>query len=305
MIDEILLDAFSDSLKMVPLLLLIYIGIELFEYKFGDEMRKKIQSAGSAGPALGSLAGSFPQCGFSVITTALYTQRLVTIGTLLSVYLATSDEAIPIILSQPNKAGIVLPLILTKILIAFIAGYAIDFVFKNKNKKTLEHVEAYARGNDDKAHHHELIAEEVACCGHCADCGSKKFNAKEIFLHPVIHTAKIFVFLFAASALIGLVLEGSAGEVFAVFLSSHKFFQPFLAALIGLIPNCAASVLITDLYLQGFLTYGSAIAGLSASGGLGILVLFKEEKNKKNVFLIISLLLGISIFAGLIIELFF
>jgi len=302
MLLEIISDAFLDTVKMVPLLLVIYIGIELLEYKFGDKIRNGIQSAGSAGPALGSLIGSFPQCGFSVIATALYTQRMVTIGTLLAVYLSTSDEAIPILLSNPEKSGIVIPLIFTKILIAFIAGYAIDFLFRKKNKKVLQHIKNYSQGNDDFEHHHESVADEVACCGHCADCQSQKFNFKEIFWHPIIHTAKIFIFLFAASILIGLILNGSAGLAIANFLSTHKFFQPFFAALIGLIPNCAASVAITEFYLQGLLSYGSAIAGLSASGGLGILVLIKEEKDKKNIWFIISLLLAISIASGLIIE---
>jgi len=126
---EILLDAFLDTAKMIPLLLLIYIGIELVEYKFGEKIRKTVQKSGTVGPIIGALAGSFPQCGFSVIGTALYTQRLVTIGTLMAIYIATSDEAIPIILSQPEKAGINLPLILTKIFIALLAGYSIDFVF--------------------------------------------------------------------------------------------------------------------------------------------------------------------------------
>ena len=131
------LDALSDSAQTIPLLLVIYIGIELIEYKYGNKIRESIQKAGAAGPAIGALGGSFPQCGFSVVATALYTQRLATIGTLLAVYLSTSDEAIPVILAQPEKAGIIIPLILTKIIIALVAGYTIDFIFRKSNKTTL------------------------------------------------------------------------------------------------------------------------------------------------------------------------
>ena len=298
---EILLDAFLDAVKMVPLLLLIYIGIELVEYKFGESIRKTVQKAGSVGPVLGALAGSFPQCGFSVMTTALYTQRLVTMGTLMAVYLSTSDEAIPIILSQPEKTGIILPLILTKILIAVIAGYSIDFIFRKKNKEILSHIKAYSKGKDDKSHHHESAVNEHACCGHSASSVAKSFNPKEIFLHPIIHTFKIFSFIFLVSVLINLLVEKAGGEAFANFLSNHELLQPFLVALVGLIPNCAASVAITEFYLKGLINYGSVIAGLSASGGLGILILLKEE-NRKNALLIISMLFGISVAAGLIIQ---
>lgn len=299
---EIFLDALMDTIRMVPLLLIIYIGIELVEYKFGNKIREKVQKAGAAAPAVGAVVGIFPQCGFSVVTTALYTQRLVTIGTLLAVYLSTSDEAIPIILSQPDKIGIIFPLILTKILIALIAGYAIDFAFRKAKKKTLTHIDSYLQGKDDKNHNHESIVNEQACCGHSTSSVARKFNPKEIFIHPIIHTIKISVFIFLASYLINFIIfqigEGAFGRLFL----SRSFFQPFLMALIGLIPNCAASVAVIELYLKGLISYGSVIAGLCASGGLGILVLFREEKNKKDVFKILSLLFGVSVSAGLIIQ---
>lgn len=299
---EIFLDSLIDSAKTVPLLLLIYIGIELIEYKFGNKIREKIQKAGKAGLAIGAAAGSFPQCGFSVVATALYTQRLVTMGTLLAVYLSTSDEAIPIILSRPDKIKILLPLILTKIFIALVAGYLIDFFFKKNSQKTLAHIEAFKEGIDDKHHHHELIKDESACCGHSTNPSAEKFNSKEIFLHPLIHTLKIFIFIFIVSFLINVVIFKMGENALNAFFLSNNFLQPFLAALIGLIPNCAASVIVTEFYLEGMITYGSVIAGLCASGGLGILILFREEKNKKNVFKILALLFGISVAVGLTIQ---
>ncbi|MCX6761168.1 MAG: arsenic efflux protein, partial [Candidatus Nealsonbacteria bacterium] len=193
---KIISDALADSLRMVPLLLIIYISTELIEYRFGNKIREKVQKAGKFGPIAGALAGSFPQCGFSVVTTALYTQRLVTIGTLLAVYISTSDEAIPIILSQPDKINIIFPLILTKISIALIAGCVIDFIFRKNNKKTLAHIESYSQGRDEKDHDHSSVADEKACCGHSTSPVAERFNSKEIFVHPIIHTIKIFFFIF-------------------------------------------------------------------------------------------------------------
>jgi hypothetical protein len=299
---NIFLEALTDSAKMIPLLLIIYVGIELVEYKYANKIREAVQKAGAAGPAVGALTGSFPQCGISVVASALYTQRLATIGTLLAVYLSTSDEAIPVILSQPESTKIIVPLIITKIIIALIGGYAVDFAFRKSNKETLAHIKAYAAGSDSKHHNHEKILEEKACCGHSASPSSVEFNPREIILHPIIHTAKVFIFIFIVSFAINFAIVQMGEEAFAKLFLGDSIFQPFLVALFGLIPNCASSVAITTLYLKGAITYGSVIAGLCTSGGLGLLVLFKEEKDKKHVLRILLLLFGISVSAGYIIQ---
>lgn len=299
---NIFLEALTDSAKMIPLLLIIYVGIELVEYKYANKIREAVQKAGAAGPAVGALTGSFPQCGISVVASALYTQRLATIGTLLAVYLSTSDEAIPVILSQPESTKIIVPLIITKIIIALIGGYAVDFAFRKSNKETLAHIKAYAEGSDSKHHNHEKIIEEKACCGHSASPSSVEFNPREIILHPIIHTAKVFIFIFIVSFAINFAIVQMGEEAFAKLFLGDSIFQPFLVALFGLIPNCASSVAITTLYLKGAITYGSVIAGLCTSGGLGLLVLFKEEKDKKHVLRILLLLFGISVSAGYIIQ---
>ena len=299
---NIFLEALTDSAKMIPLLLIIYVGIELVEYKYANKIREAVQKAGAAGPAVGALTGSFPQCGISIVASALYTQRLATIGTLLAVYLSTSDEAIPVILSQPESTKIIVPLIITKIIIALIGGYAVDFAFRKSNKETLAHIKAYAAGSDSKHHNHEKILEEKACCGHSASPSSVEFNPREIILHPIIHTAKVFIFIFIVSFAINFAIVQMGEEAFAKLFLEDSIFQPFLVALFGLIPNCASSVAITTLYLKGAITYGSVIAGLCTSGGLGLLVLFKEEKDKKHVLRILLLLFGISVSAGYIIQ---
>lgn len=299
---NIFLEALIDSAKMIPFLLVIYAGIEIVEYKYANKIREAVQKAGAAGPAIGAVTGSFPQCGISVVASALYTQRLATIGTLLAVYLATSDEAIPVILSQPEKAQIIVPLIITKIIIAIIAGYTVDFFYRKPNKDTLTHIKAYAEGSDSEHHNHEMIVDEKACCGHSTSPDSTEFNSKEIILHPIIHTTKVFVFILGVTFAINFAIAQMGEKAFENLFIGYGVFQPFLMALFGLIPNCAASVAITMLYLKGAVTYGSMIAGLCASGGLGLLVLFKEEKDKKEVLRILFLLFGISVLAGYTIQ---
>ena len=151
---------------MIPLLLIIYIAIELVKYKYGNKLKEKIQKAGNSGLAIGAILRNFPKCGISVIATALYTERLLTIGTLIAVYLATSDEAIPVLLSNPDKINTIFTLISTKIIIAIIGGYSIDFVYRKNNSQTIEHIEAYSQGSDDESHHHEAIIKTKACCNH-------------------------------------------------------------------------------------------------------------------------------------------
>jgi hypothetical protein len=302
---EIFISVLSETAPMLPLLLVVYVGIEIAEYKFGHKTISLVQKAGSFGPAVGAIAGIFPQCGLAVVATSLYTQRLITIGALLAVYLATSDEAIPIILSHPDKFDVLLPLILGKILIALLAGYSLDFMFRKNNRNILAHIHDYAHGKDDSRHHHEEIMDREACCGHNPCSPSQKLRLRQIIFHPVIHTAKIFIFIFVISFLMESLFLYLGEEAVEKTLMQHTLLQPFFAALFGLAPSCAASVVITEMYIKGSLTYGSLIAGLCASSGLGILVLFKEVKSKKEIFKIIGLLLGISILAGYLFQEFF
>ncbi|NTU89028.1 MAG: arsenic efflux protein, partial [Actinobacteria bacterium] len=255
---------------------------------------------GKAGPAIGALLGTIPQCGISVMGTALYTQRLITIGTLMAVYLSTSDEAIPVILSQPDKFGVIVPLVISKLIIALVVGYSLDLMLVKQRKATLAHIDALAGGHDDIGHHHDDVLEGPACCGHTPGAAIKTFMAKRFFVHPLIHTLKVFVFIFLVSLAINVLIGTIGEEAFAGLLAGHTILQPVLAALVGLIPNCAASVAITELYLEGAITFGAVIAGLCASGGLGVLVLFKEAENKKEALKIIALLFVISVVAGLI-----
>lgn len=293
---QVFLEVFSDSVKMIPLLFFIYAGIEFLEYKYGAKLRGKVRQAKKAGPVIGAFIGSIPQCGFSVISTALYSQKLITIGTLLAVYISTSDEALPILLSQPDKARIIIPLIITKIVVALIAGYLIDLFFRKSNQKIFDHDDAFSHG-ECKDHNHKV--EDKACCGHDL---SKNQRTKDLIVHPIKHTIRIFLFIFITSFLVNLIVFRIGDNNLSRIFLGHSIFQPFLAAIIGLIPNCSASVFITGLFLKGVISYGSVVAGLCASTGLGVLVLFKENKNIKDNLKILALLLFISIFAGVLIQ---
>lgn len=278
-------DALMDSLKMAPFLFIAYFLIELIEYRYGTMMREKLVHANKYGPLIGSVFGCVPQCGFSVMGTALYTRRLITIGTLLAIYLSTSDEAIPIILTQPSKIYWILPLLLTKVAIALIAGILIDIVFRKQKKVLVANLR-----NEDSVE---------GCCGHHV---SPKIKKKELIIHPLKHTLTVFVFLFATTLLINMIISHIGEENLGRVLLKDTFFQPVIVALVGLIPNCAASVAITQVFLKGGIGYGSLIAGLCASGGLGLLVLLKEDKSRSDILRILFLLFFISVFAGLFIQ---
>lgn len=299
---DALKDAFIDSAKMVPLLFVVYVAIEFIELKFGNKMGKAVSKAGALGPVIGALSATIPQCGISVMGTALYTQRLITIGTLFAVYIGTSDEAIPVIMSQPDKAAMLIPLIATKLVLAIMIGYGLDLIFRKRNKHIIEHIDAYAHDHDEVGHHHEAAFEEKACCGHQASVEHSSITARDVLYHPLVHTLKIFGFIFAVTVVLNVLFGLVGQETLSALLSNHKMLQPFLAALIGLIPNCAASVAIAQFYMTGTITFGATVAGLSASGGLGILLLFKEG-DKKEGARIVALLFAISVVAGLLLTL--
>ncbi|MDD5225943.1 MAG: putative manganese transporter [Candidatus Omnitrophica bacterium] len=290
--NPILLDALKDTLAMLPWLLGIYIALEILENKSESILGEKISHKMGSAPFLGALLGCMPQCGFSVIAATLYTRRCISRGTLLAVFISTSDEAIPVILAQHDKASLVLWLLLVKVTIATLAGYTVDLIFRKDapRESHAPHAPIVPKGG----HRH------CDCHGHGRDIS----RWKTFFFFPLKHTLKVLFFIFAVSLAIGVFVAkfGETG-LDRIFLTG-TFFQPLIAVLVGLIPNCAASVAITEVYLKGGITFGSAIAGLSASGGLGLLVLFKENTDRRETALITGLLVLISLTAGILLNLF-
>lgn len=281
--------AFIDSIQILPFLFIIFLVIEFAEYFFAYKMNNLIKHSKKAGPLIGSLVASVPQCGFSVIASTLYTKRLITVGTLIAVYLSTSDEAIPIILAKPGMAPVVIKLIIIKILIGILAGYSINLFLKKREQQILTTEE---NGCSDEG-----------CCNHHLE---EKPDKKELILHPLAHTANVFFFILVVTLGINYLVTLVGGEEnLGKYFLSDTVFQPVIMAFLGLIPNCAASVAITMMYLKGAIGFGSVVAGLSSSAGLGTLVLLRKNDNKKDTFRIIGLLLSISIISGIIIQFFY
>lgn len=281
LLSHIFLHSFLDTIKIIPFIFLMYLLIEYFEHKNNTHLSHKLMKTKLSGPVLGGLFGSIPQCGFSVIASDLYSKKAITLGTLIAIFIATSDEAVPIILSHPEKAYMVFELIFIKIIIAVISGFIIDSVYKNKKETICE----------EKEEHHHFH-------GNCENCEDG------IVKSAIIHTVKIFIFVFIASLLLGLAIEFTGEEKLTVFLLKDSFIQPFIASLIGLIPNCAASVILTQGFLDGIITFGSLVAGLCSGAGVGLLVLFKRNKNLKENSAILILLILIGSVSGLCVQYF-
>ena len=285
---EWLADALKDSLHMLPFLFLIFVVIEVIEFFYSKKMTQLAKYSSKAGPLVGSLAASFPQCGFSVIASTLYTKGLITKGTLIAVFLSTSDEAIPVILSEPSKMYLIVPILLTKIFIGITAGYLIDFLldqFKNDDK--------------DNEQETENIEVEEGCCKHHVH----KPRKRDLLLHPLEHTVNVFIFVVLITVGLNYMVHCIGGEEnLGQYFLNDSILQPVITAIVGLIPNCAISIAITLMYLKGAIGFGSVISGLCSSAGLGLLVLLKKNTSLKDTAKIILMLLCVSIFWGIVIQ---
>ena len=284
--NAIVTDALVDSLEMVPFLLAIYLLVGWLEQRLGAEVQEHIREAGAAGPALGALFGIIPQCGFSVMASGLYARRLLTLGTLMAVYLSTSDEALPVILAQPQKIRTVIPILSTKVVVALLAGHGLDLL---SGRRSAEDAPALAQEEKLSVH---------ACCDHDLTARPRGWR---LLVHPLVHTGKVFLFVFVVTLGLNYLMTAVGQESLRRVLLQESPLQPVVTALVGLIPNCAASVVITQMYLKGGLSFGSAISGLCAAAGLGLLVLVKEN-DRRDTLKIVALLLLISVAAGLLLQ---
>ena len=282
---HVLEHAFIDSIKIFPFLLIAYIIIELIEYYASNKMQKTL--SGKSAPLFGALFGLVPQCGFSVVAADMYSKRMITMGTLMAVFIATSDEAIPLMLANPDSARMLLPLLLIKLVFALLVGYLIDFVLKSKIQRPISNV--------SEEHH-------TGCCHH--EIESKRNKWVELLVHPLMHSLKILVYIFIFNLIFGLIIMWVTEDALINFLQSSSIFAPFIAGLIGLIPNCASSVILTELFIMNGIDFGALVAGLCVNAGLGMVFLFKNNKNLKENLFIISILYVLSVALGYVIMLF-
>ncbi len=280
---HVLLHTLTDTVKMLPFLFAAYLVIEYIEHKKSHKIEALLAGTGKYGFIAGSLLGCFPQCGFSVAAANFYAGRVITMGTLVSVFIATSDEAIPLLISAPQSWHLIGILLLAKIVIAIVAGFFTDY-FLQKKPRTEQ--------NNGGEEIHEKI------CGHC---GCERHG---IFYAALRHTISIFFFILLVSFLLNAVIEFFGEDQLSAVLMDHSVFQPVIAAFIGLIPNCASSVVLTELLLSGAITFGAAVAGLCAGAGVGLLVLFRVNKRLRENFCILGIILVTGIAAGWILQLF-
>lgn len=278
MLIDVLIDTCLDCLKMLPFLFAAFLMIEALEHYSGDFSAKLLAKVGKAGPVAGAVVGCVPQCGFSVMAANLYAGGIISVGTLLSVFVATSDEAILIILGKPEYAGKVGVLLVTKVVIAIVAGYVADLFLKDR------------------------ISIPKANGNLCHDCGCHREHAG-IVKPAWNHTVKMTVYLLVFTGILNLCIELIGIDRLSTLLFGDTIFQPMIAAVIGLIPNCAASVILTQLYLSGAISFASVIAGLCTGAGIGLVVLFRMNHNKSENFKILGVLYVTAVIAGMILEL--
>lgn len=277
------IDAICDSIHLIPFLFFVFLIIEILEFYYADKINDTLKRTGKGSVIVGALAAIFPQCGFSVIASSLYVDRIITRGTLIAVYLSTSDESIPILLATPSKSYLIIPIVGLKLFIGILMGYFIEFVLPEKKQ------------TDSNATQNVEEHIEEGCCKHDLEHGSRR----EIIVHPILHTINIWVFILT----ITLVLNYSLTNIeITNFINGGKLLQPIFASFIGLIPNCAISIGLTMMLIKGTISFGAAISGLLANAGLGLLVLLKNN-DFKDTLKIIFILLLISIISGLTINL--
>ncbi len=297
---DALADALLDSLLLLPFLYLTYLLVSYFSHNDNEKYSKILHHTKKAGPVVGAFLGSIPQCGFSSVMSNLYTKRIVTLGTLVAVFISTSDEAIPIMISKPQFIPKLLLLIAIKVIYAIIVGYIIDGLIKlfSKRKQTL--VEYHDRHCHDGKITYEggEILESVKETHHCHhDKEQHQHNhghccATNIFLDALHHTAIILAYVFVATLIINLIKGYCGGlEPLKSIFTNNAYLQILLASVIGLLPNCAASVFLVEMFMEGVIMFPALVAGLSVGAGVGLIVLYTCNYKKLGVNILITALL--------------
>ena len=271
-------DTLTDALKMLPFLFAAFCIMEFLEHHTGEKLSRFFARSGKAGPLLGAVLGCVPQCGFSVLSANLYAGRVITLGTLCAVFLSTSDEAVLLLAATPSAVPDILKLLLVKVFVGIAAGYLVDLLFcKNKD--------------------HNLQLQDL--CAH-EHCGCHEHGG--VLRPALLHTAKMFGFVFLITLVLNFTVEFLGHERLEALLLHDSVFQPFLTALFGFIPNCAASVLLTQLYLEGALQFGAVVSGLCTGAGAGLLVLFRENRNPKENLKILGILYFAAVVPGVVLQ---
>lgn len=274
---DCIVDGLIDTLKLLPYLLVTFLVLEFIEHKLSKKNQKVLEKNKKLGPLLGGLLGAIPQCGFSSMAANLFSARVITMGTVIAVFLSTSDEMLPILLSEKADIKLILGIIGFKVIVGIVIGFIIDLIYRKKLEK--EEI-------------HELCDHDHCDCKH-----------KSIIVSSLIHTLKIGLFVLIANLLINIIIYKIGEDTVSSILVNNNLLTYFASSLIGLIPNCAGSVIITELYISNIITLGTMIAGLLTGSGLGILLLFRTNKNLKENISVLSIIYITGIIIGIIVDL--
>lgn len=275
---ECLIEGILDTIKIIPYLIITFILLELLEHKLTNKNKKLLEKGNRVGPLIGGLLGALPQCGFSTMASNLYASKVITTGTLISIFLATSDEMLPIMISENASISTILMIVGYKVTVGIIIGFTVDLFYKRKNVKPQKEI--------------HLSCEHEKC--HCEKDG--------IIKSSLIHTFKIALFILLVNISLNVIIELIGTETLAKTLLNNNILVYFISSLIGLIPNCASSVLITELYLQNIISTGTLIAGLLTGNGLGLLILFKTNDNKKENLNILFFIYIVGVLIGILTD---
>ena len=275
---DCLLDGLLDTLKILPYLIITFIILEYLEHKLDKKNEKVLEKDKRFGPLLGGLLGGLPQCGFSTMAANLFSNKVITMGTVIAIFLSTSDEMLAIMISEQVSVWLILKIIIFKVIVGIIIGFIVDLVYKN-NKNSIKEI--------------KHMCDDEHC--HCDHDG--------IFISGIKHALKIGLFILIANIIINIIIFEVGENNISSLLTHNNIFTYFGASLIGLIPNCASSVIMTKLYLSDIISIGNLMSGLLTGSGLGILLLFKSNKNMKENISILSIIYIVGVLVGLIVDL--
>lgn len=335
---DILADATKDTLALVPFLLVTYLVLELLEHTAGDHVNRMVKRAGAAGPVVGSVLGIFPQCGFSAMGATLYAGRVITLGTLVAVFLSTSDEMLPMLLAERVPASLLAWVLGIKVAVALITGVVIDVAVRLLSHNPRVHaalrrtvlgagegtaesedvIDGFAEAGESAEHIHRLCEQDRCGCSgpaedahehghehHHTHSGSSVASvAFDVARSAISHTVQVSLFIFLVTVVLVAVLETVGQDALASFIGGNELLAVFASALVGLIPNCSASVVITQLYLEGVLGFAPLMAGLLVSAGVGYLVLFRTNRRMRENVLVVLAIYLVAVFWGMVLMAF-
>ena len=321
LLSDVMADSVLDTLKLIPFLFVTYLAMEALEHFASGKVKAAVERSGKAGPVVGAVLGALPQCGFSAMAATLFAGGVVTVGTLIAVILSTSDEMIPVFVAHQESPERLFSILGVKVVAGLVVGLIVDVVLRvtHRSDERHEHIHDLCErahchcdeeeseehgcdhgcdhGHDHEAHSGHAHHHDHGCCGHHHGHG-----LGGVVRSAAVHTIQVTLFIFVITFIFGLLIEGVGEDVIGDLLASHPVRATFIAALIGLIPNCGASVAITELFLDGTLATGPMVAGLLVSGGVGLLVLWRTNDNLKQNAAITGFVYAVGVVIGLLVN---